>query len=402
MDSFAVTGVGAIVGAFLLFVFYLAIRTEWPVNYASTVNDFGMIVNRGILKYTAFALGPVYLVSLLVSTTTARAGGIGIATGALIAGLHVARTLAVHLYRTIRYDRTHTRYPTILLDSVVGLGIILAGTLGGLGPGPFTILVPPLEEFFKALWTTIFVAILAIVALSVTRVQFDVFNLVRRSRREVGPDLLNFARKKAVAFGTEPELVEAILLAENLQRPRWFRRLERLKGRIFPAGSYGVVQVTSAKPLSDKESIDIAVSVFLAGAAIDHTNYETESRTLWAALRRYNDNPVFVDLCKHLYEAIRYLGMTHKAETEDAKAEQQEQAKEIPQPRSSDVEQSNGFDAQLASTTTSMLLRIIPVIPLARRAAMNELLRAITVFVESIPNASSEPTSTGSSPQTSL
>jgi cell shape-determining protein MreD len=221
------TLIGAVIGSIVIYLFYTAVRTRWPSNYASSANDFGMVVNRTVFRYAVFALGPTYVVALLVGTTVSRSGGAGLVTAFLIGIFRVGCYYYVRsVYRTIRHNHTATRTPTIILDVAISVCVLIAATLGGLGPGRFGFLVPPIEEFFRSLWGTVFVAILAAIVIAKTNVQFNVSRLVRRSRREVGPELLELVRKEAREAGVDATLAETVVLTENLQRPKWFRSFE--------------------------------------------------------------------------------------------------------------------------------------------------------------------------------
>jgi hypothetical protein len=294
--------VGIVVGAAVVYLFYDAVRTRWPANYASSSNDFGMIVNRTMLRYAAFALGPPYIVALLASTTVGRAGGSGMLVAILIGVFQVSHFRARLAYRTLRYDHSAMRIPTVVAEA--GLAICTLGVvaLGGLGPGPLGFVVPPIDELFKALWGTTFVIIVAAIVIKRTNVQLDIGRLVERSRQEIGPRLRGFAANEAVKAGADTALMEAILLTENLQRPAWFRRLERIKGRLFPRGSYGVMQVSADRPLSDEDSIVRAVAEHLHGLTIvkdnrGYPNYQSVQTTL----ARYNTDKAFLDLAMKIF-----------------------------------------------------------------------------------------------------
>lgn len=227
-----------------------------------------MIVNRTIFRYAVFALGPPYVVALLVGTTVRRAGGPGLLVAFLIGVFQVCYLRVRETRWTLRYNHTAMRMPTLALETALAVGALAAATLGGLGPGRLTFVVPPIDEYFKSLWGTILVAILAAIVIAKTRVQLDVGRLVNRSRKEVGLRLRALARSEATRVGADADLVEAILLTENLQRPKWFRQLERVKGSLFPRGSYGVMQVTADRPISDDESIVRAVEDHLRGSTL--------------------------------------------------------------------------------------------------------------------------------------
>jgi hypothetical protein len=307
MHQAVVTLTGVVAGCALILLFYTAVRTQWPSNYASSTNDYGMIINRTVVRYVGFALAPTYFISLIVGTTVARAGGNALVVVACVGLFQTCKTYAVHIYKTIRYDHSGTRYPTLLLEATLVVSVLLVAVLAGLGPGPFAFLVPPVDEFFKSLWTTAFIAILGVVVLSRTRVSVDIGRLIKKSRREVGSELLTYARQQATAHNTDPDLVEAVLLTENLQRPSWFRLLERIKGRFFPAGSYGVMQVYAPRPLGDRESITLAIAEHLFGAAVGTTKYGGfdygDAKTL---LARYNDNPNFVEVALQVLSQVWY------------------------------------------------------------------------------------------------
>jgi hypothetical protein len=166
--------------------------------------------------------------------------------------------------------------------------------------------VPPVDEFFKALWTGAFVSVIAVIALNTTNQRRGPGDLADTARREADDELTTYARNRAREAGTDEHLVLAILYTENLQRPPWFRRLEYLKGRLFPHGSYGIMQVTSPRPISDKESIDMAIEKYLRGVQIPTREYGLPDReVLMKVLEHYNDNPAFTELAAGLYEAIK-------------------------------------------------------------------------------------------------
>ncbi len=203
-----------------------------------------MIVNRTMVRFAAFALGPPYIVALLVGTTVARAGGSGMLVAVLIGLFQALYFRGRSAVRTLRYDHSAMRVPTVVTELGLAACTLGVAALGGLGPGPLGFIVPPVDELFKALWGTTFVVIAAAIVIQKTTVQLDVGRLVQRSRREVGDRLRQLARAEATEAGADVTLVETILLTENLQRPTWFRRLERVKGKVFPRGSYGLLAVS--------------------------------------------------------------------------------------------------------------------------------------------------------------
>src|SRR5215207_5321217 len=104
----------------------------------------------------------------------------------------------------------------------------------------------------------------------------------------------------AAQHGTDPLLVESIMMVENVQRPRWFRTAERLKGIFAKPGTYGIMQVASPRPLSDKDSIRIAIETRLAGQTVPirdpNSRYPTfDSAVVHTHALAYNPSADYAD-----------------------------------------------------------------------------------------------------------
>ncbi|MEU2612666.1 hypothetical protein ABZ570_13970 [Micromonospora sp. NPDC007271] len=319
-----VTAAGVLAISALLFIFYAAVRTEWPTSYVSASADVGLIVNRNICRYLAFMFVPTYVVTLLVSTTVSSFGGTAMACALGGAALHLARTQVVHYFKTVVRIENHTRLPSTLVVIAAMLGTLGSAALGGLGPGPFTAVVPPIDEFFKSLWTTIFVALLAVAALRISRDTSSADTLVKRSRQELGEDLIKFARDEATRAGADPVLVEGILLTENLQRPRWIRRLERWKGLLQSEGTYGIMQVHSDVPMDDKSSVRLAISKHLSDVVVrrDEWGFYDED-DLRRVLSSYNPSADFVEVAQSLISEIYYETYKQKQADEDSRTDEE-------------------------------------------------------------------------------
>jgi hypothetical protein len=301
------TAVGVAAGVGLLRLFYITVRSAWPTYYSSFgPHDYGTVVNRGPFRYFAFTVAPVYLITLVVSTTVGRLHGHAMAGALAIGGIHLWFTQIRHIRDTMRNDKTRLGPPSILYAIAMTVLVLLFAFLAGLGPGPFPQLVPAPHEFVNTFWTTAFVALLtAYIALN-AKVQRDPVQAVVRSEAEVGRDLIDQARNAATKARADENLVVAVLLTENLQRPPWFRRLERAKGRLFREGTYGVMQVRADRPISDSESIRLAVTDFLAGVQLRyHDEYNVDEESLKAALRAYNNSDNFVSLGSDVFKALQ-------------------------------------------------------------------------------------------------
>ncbi|MGH8926498.1 MAG: hypothetical protein ACRDWA_18020, partial [Acidimicrobiia bacterium] len=181
-------------------------------------------------------------------------------------GVHALASAGRGFVSHYRRRGLFARRSLLALSGVVFVGVIASAGLGGFiaSKGWMMNLVPGPDELRSDLWTALLAAILGAAFVKATSSRgVDVPALVDYAKLQVGPELLSYARNRALEVSTDPDLVEAILLVESLQRPKWLRGLERRFGWLLGFKTYGVMQVTSDKPLSDKESIDRAVHNYL-------------------------------------------------------------------------------------------------------------------------------------------
>lgn len=108
-------------------------------------------------------------------------------------------------------------------------------------------------------------------------------------------------------------LVIAVVLAEVQQRPRWFRRLERLGGKVLGAGTYGVAQVAADNPITDEESIDILVDRLNTDAVRDALLKGPYSLEFEKICQDLNSDFRHASRIKHFYETIDQLRDDNKA-----------------------------------------------------------------------------------------
>jgi hypothetical protein len=304
MKTVGITLIFGAIGCIMLHAFYAAVKLEWPSNYVTATRRFGLIVNRTVKRYLTFIIAPVYLASLLVSSLSSDAKGHGVATGLIVGTWHAWKNHGKQIFAHVRHGTMRNAAPDLILQIALLVLAVLAGFAGGLGPGPFTFVIPSLDEFFTAVWTAVFVAIVSFWAFRATRYKTALRDLYDTARREADDALVDYAIEVAQREGADLHLVLSVLFAENLQRPPWFRKLENWKGKIFPRGSYGIMQFTSPHPISDRESIDRAVELLKDKTIGRNENGVPDRESLRNALKAYNDNPGFVELAEGLYPML--------------------------------------------------------------------------------------------------
>jgi hypothetical protein len=296
--------VGLLAGVFLR-LFYASVRNEWPAAYSSVQSALEAQEREGLSKYLLLRVAPVLLVGVFAAVTADRLhASTGIALLAMLLveiggsnGLAVARLLAVGGGRSPRGALLSYHVSVVVLVVVGGLLALPAHRFVAAA-------VPKPAELPAAAWTGLFAAVLAVSARRLVGSSTNQSKDLVRGRSDVGEDLLRYARQSAARQDCDADVVEAILTVEGLQRPRWFRRLERLKGRVVAAGTYGVGQVSAPAPISDEASIDELCRRF-RGYFPARSGYGMVRPALFEArVEEHNPDPVFFRLVSAEYRRL--------------------------------------------------------------------------------------------------
>ena len=295
-----------VVGAALIHVFYRGVQHKWPASYYAVGQAIDSIISRGIFRYLAFRLAPLYLVSILAGVTTDRLGGRpGIAI-TIITAIHLLQT-NVHaaipeisrLFRRFRPRVSLLLFHVTVSILLSGIAIIACLTLRYWRP-----LVPTPDKLSEALWTGVLAAVFAVYIQRLTAADPYIGEIVGRIRGEVGETLLSYARACAQEVDCDPVFLQALMLAEAHQRPGWFRRVERVKGRVIKSGTYGIMQVSSASPLTDEESIKITAQAY-SGFYPQRTEYgSARSVIVTAAALEHNRDRQFASDVATIYQLL--------------------------------------------------------------------------------------------------
>ena len=128
--------------------------------------------------------------------------------------------------------------------------------------------------------------------------KISITQVIKQSAEKIDPKLFSLIEKISKKYKADSTLVKAVCIAEDIERPKWFRNLERLVSFIKKRGTYGIMQVKADKFVSDEESIEIAIREFLKN---------TEGITLFdqlSVVSSYNSNPNYKQLIE---EIIRFI-----------------------------------------------------------------------------------------------
>lgn len=296
----------ALVAALVLALFYYAVRSEWPKNYSTLGSTLELRVRGSLVRYLLFRALPGYVAALFVAVFVARHGGEPLRAVGVFAALHLLFTNGRAILRLLLgregRDRRGSLAVFYLLTAVL---IAVAALLGYFTHGALDGLVPASSEFVHALWTGLFAAIVAVVALRVTEHRALPAPDLNSVIKDVGAYNWDYAETVAEACDCDPAVLRAVVAAESVQRPRWMRTLENVKGRVVGPGTYGVAQVAARSPMGDRESLDKLAQSFRGYYPEHHPEHGYVLRERLAAkLEMHNRSSAFVEQALEFYDRL--------------------------------------------------------------------------------------------------
>jgi len=99
--------------------------------------------------------------------------------------------------------------------------------------------------------------------------------------------------------GIDPYLLLSLAVLEDINRPSWFRALEKLifKTGFYKPKTFGLMQVSSNKPVSDKESIRLAALLI--------KNILKETKNINKVGIKYNGSIEYGDCLLFIYNNLK-------------------------------------------------------------------------------------------------
>lgn len=294
------------VAALVLHIFYRSVQHRWPENYSTLSGVLESYVSGGLLRYLAFRVVPIYLAGVFLAVTAARLDLSTSLAVAVMTFLHIATTYGRATLALLRPDNAEPQAATLLVYYLASAVLVLvAGGVARLTFNAWSEFIPVPSDIVLALWTGLFAAVLAAYIQSLHGTAPTEEALVAQAERDMGSDLWDYAERAAWKHDCDPDFIRAILVTEVMQRPAWFRRLERIKGKVIPAGTYGVGQVASPHPLTDEQSID-AIAEFYAGYYPERAEGGwLKTERLAAKVERHNRKQAFVDVVRAVYDYLQ-------------------------------------------------------------------------------------------------
>lgn len=278
--------------ACLLFAFYRYFDQEWPERYFGGSAGIDPLVSRSPWRFAAFRFGPVLAALVFAAGLSPRGHGTRAVAIGVAAVLHVGSSSGRRLVAEVR--RSPTRLYFVLLSVVTAIGVVaIACLLIAFGQG-LDAYVPNLKELVANLWFALTVVVVAFSARSMTAQRPDPIDLGRRALAQIEPELLE--RLASYPYSDSAALV-AVALAEELNRPGWFRKVERLLRR--QNGTYGLMQASAPRPLSDSESVEAFLMRLTEYPVVGPGGSGLRAFLLW-----HNDDANFANLGTEMYREV--------------------------------------------------------------------------------------------------
>jgi hypothetical protein len=307
-DMWTDTLICGLAGALFLAAFYRSVRLRWPETYSGMRRPIDSYVSERPSRYLAFRAVPVYVVAVFVSVTTTRLHGHAAAGVAFLGLLHVSHTSGRGMVRLYRASGPAQGRRNVAFYYVGSMAIVALACLGAASTAHhLAATIPAPAELSGAAWTGIFAAVLAVSLQSLSAEDVSIAALLARARADVGDRLWTLTRELAWQHHTDADLLTAIVASEALQRPRWLRRGERLRGR-FPflrRGSYGVAQITSSRPLTDEDSVSLLAQAFDGYLPQRGAGGYLLPKRLEARLEQHNSSEAFINQVKSIYGELQ-------------------------------------------------------------------------------------------------
>lgn len=293
----------------LISLFYNVFQLRWPEYYFSTSDQSALYLSVSGKRFFLFRFLPVFLITTILLGVFAKTSNLSesILIGVLAMLVYALRTNGLSLfYLVIKSPKVKTYYnlPFQLTQHffVISMLLLIGFISGWFSKLSFILnITPSISGLVDNVWASALAVLLGTYLrdLYAARSLPTLDDVFRKSLKNIDPKILEEIDQLSTQFNANPNLAKAICIVENIQRPKWFRRIENLKSVFKIKGTYGIMQVSARKLLSDKESVEIAIKDKLANTK------DLELTELVEVIQRYNPDSNYKD---QVIQAISYLG----------------------------------------------------------------------------------------------
>lgn len=281
---------------FLLNVFYVAVKHVWPANYFGLSSTVDPIISRNLTRYLIFRFVPPALAVAAAAVTSDRNDG--------SPWLATIIVLIVHCRKIVRAVRgsigdglyTFAGGQFIVMLIIISIGIGVTAVRDLIAPA-----IPEPTDLLSNLWAGLVAAIGAVYLQQIVLVKRGPLAIAKQVAAKISPDLLRYTAEQARVAGVDDSIVYAVMIAEDIQRPMWFRWLEYRFPGPRKRRTMGIMQQPGAS--SDVRSVDQAIADYLVPATKEQ-GAEGSREVLERVLQRYTQNAEFRGLITGIFDEI--------------------------------------------------------------------------------------------------
>lgn len=294
------------VGLLFLLGIYGMVRDSWPASYAEPSSRAGELGRFSLSWFVLFRTVPIVLVLVPLVVTADRLG----TKPWLVTVTTMSSFFGVQGWNLVRHIRgsAHALKHYVVACMNLLLGVV-AAVVAFVWRDVFAALIPMPAQLLEALWTA---AIASVGFWGLSRAMpaaQGTGQTMKRARRDIGRAIWDYAGVRAESEGVEAAKIRAVLLAESVQRPRWFRTIERLIQRVRAPfgveGTTGVAQIRAVEPLTDEDSVDRLITSMKEFELSQRSQCEMDPRESFAAfLTLHNPDDVFIESAMGFYDDL--------------------------------------------------------------------------------------------------
>ncbi|OGM76133.1 hypothetical protein A2210_02890 [Candidatus Woesebacteria bacterium RIFOXYA1_FULL_40_18] len=295
----------------LLKLFYKSFELTWPELYFATNDKTALFVSVSFRRFLMFRFLPPFVLIIFGLSVFLR--DFGFRANLYVSLISISVYLINHDVKAIyqiltKSDKVKTYFNLwfqIILHLFVVVLMLVLGVVSAyiVSSNLFSItkILPTFQGLADNLWSSLIAVLLAVYfkeIFSHEGLSQDI--LYRRSLETIPPKLLNLIESESKKHNADENLVKAVCVAENLQRPKWVRKIENIKAFLRLYGTYGIMQVRSNKPISDEESIKVAIRERFKNSA---SVFDPDQRR--KIVSDYNKDSRYIDV---VFNILSYLG----------------------------------------------------------------------------------------------
>lgn len=292
----------------LIFIYqgYKYFKVKWPEDYFGPNDKDNIFLSTKPMHYILFRLFPVLCTIALIQGTIFKAGYKTInpiLLGASTAFIYSISTDGKAFIDLLKGNENIQIYVNKTFQSILHVVLIIILTITGCLAGflitlnQVQFLLPELNNLRDNIWAGFITVIMFYIVRSIINKpkKISITQVIKKSS-DIGLSFVNHIEKYSAQYKADPLLVKAVCIAENIERPKWFRNLEYVISFIKKKGTYGIMQVASDHPISDEESIKIAIEKYFK----DSVNLTSLTDKL-LLIKKYNGNENYIRLIEEIY-----------------------------------------------------------------------------------------------------